>query len=86
MEELDFGDLENLDRTPFKLIGIVQMLLMGGINHRPKVQYTYSQIDEILEDTLENGDVVELLEYLIGELEKSSFFKNLQRTPSKKKK
>lgn len=83
MENLDFSELANLERTPFKIIGILEILLMGGLNHDRKVKYTIDIVAEIVEDTMDNGDISELLGDLMVELEKSSFFKNLQKTKGK---
>lgn len=83
MEELDFSELANLERTPFKIIGILETLLMGGLNHDRKVRITIDTVSDIIEDTMDNGDISELLGDLMVELEKSSFFKNLQKTQVK---
>ena len=78
MEDLDLGILSELDEKPFKIVGMTLTLLMGAMNYRPKIQYDEEQAYEVLESISDEGNMVELLEFLIGELEKSSFFKNLQ--------
>lgn len=78
MEDLDLGVLEEIERTPFKLIPLMEQLLIGGLNHNPKMPVTGDVVYDILEDVVENGDVSKFLEDLMVELEKSSFFKNLQ--------
>ena len=85
MESLNFEELDNLEKTPFKIIGIVEQLLMGGLNHNPRKIYTDEMVYEIVEQEMENGNIVDMLGDLMGELEKSSFFKNLQKEPKKKK-
>lgn len=86
MEDLNLGEMDTLDQTPFRLIGIVQTLLLGALNHNPKEIYNEIQVDEILEDIVENGSIVETLEGLIALLQESSFFKSLQEKPKTVKK
>ena len=80
MEDLDLGELEELERKPFKMISITQTLLLGALNNHPSVKYSDKEVSEIFENQVEGGSIVELLESLIELLQESSFFKNLQQT------
>lgn len=87
MEELDLSELEELDSKPFKMIKIGEILLMGALNYDPKRIYDDIKVSNILEEQMESGNIIVLLEGLISLLQDSSFFKNLQQeTPKKKKK
>lgn len=83
MEDVNLGDLENLDQTPFRLVGILQGLLLGALNSDPKVYYTPNQVDEILENIIEDeeSNLADTLEGLVELLQESSFFKSLQARP-----
>lgn len=83
MEDVNLGDLEGLEQTPFRLVGILQGLLLGALNNDPKVYYTPIQVDEILENIIEDEDsnLAETLEGLVELLKESSFFKSLQARP-----
>lgn len=83
MEELDLSELSKLDRKPFKMVGIAQILLIGALNHNPKVIFDDIKVMEILEVKSNEGKLFELLEKLIELLQESSFFKNLQESPQK---
>lgn len=87
MEELDLGELAELERKPFKMISIGETLLLGALNYNPKVKYTPQMVSEIMEEEVNNGNMVELIGNLVELLQESSFFKNLQKTnvPKKKK-
>lgn len=86
MEELDLGELSSLDTKPFKMIGICEILLHGALNYDSKNKYDEELVEDILEKTMEEGKLFELLEHLIVLLEESSFFKNLQGEKVTKKK
>lgn len=79
MEELNLGELESLERTPFKILGILETLLLGAINHNPKVKYTQNDVVKYLDSNMEDINLIELLEKLTTLLEKSSFFQSLQK-------
>ena len=85
MEELDLGDLNNLEAKPFKIVGVTKLLLAGCMNHNPKVVYDEEAVYEVLDEVSEEGKLMELVELLMEELQKSSFFKNLQEKPQPKK-
>lgn len=85
MEDFDMGELENLDRKPFKMIGITKTLLMGAFNNNPHINVTYTEVDEFLEEYIVDNNIADLLEELINLLQDSSFFKSLQKKTKKKK-
>lgn len=86
MTELDFGSLEDMGNKPFAIAPLCQMMVLGGVNHNPKRKpFGESDVAEALEVFLEeDGNIVELFEGLMEELEKSSFFKSLQKTNEEK--
>jgi len=86
MEEFDINDLSILDRKPFKLIGVLEELLMGALNNSPNTVYNKEDILVYIEEEMENGGISELLTGLVDQLEKSNFFKNLQKSDKKPKK
>lgn len=78
MEELDLMELQTLEQTPFKILGVTETLLRGALNHNPNKKFNNNEVVEILEEVMEEGELMELLELLLEELQESSFFKNLQ--------
>lgn len=84
MEELDLTVLDKLDKTPFKILGVVEELLMGAVNNSPHRKIQLEEVQEFLEVFIAEGDLVELLTDLVTLLEESSFFKSLQKKESKK--
>lgn len=86
MEDFDLSELEELETKPFKMIKVSQSLLSGALNYDPKRFYDDNKVLEILENEVENGDIMQLLENLVELLQNSSFFKNLQQEKPKKKK
>jgi hypothetical protein len=81
MADLDFEVLQNMDKRPFLIAPFTQTLVLGGVNHNPKRKpISPFDVAEALEAFLnEDGDITELFQDLMGELEKSSFFKSLQK-------
>lgn len=79
MQELDLGELEQIESKPFKMIGFTEELLLGAINNTPTKKITVKTVSEIVEEKMEQGELMELMEDLIKLLEESSFFKNLQK-------
>ena len=78
MEELDLMELQTLEQTPFKIIGVTETLMRGALNHNPSKRYDNKEVVAIIEQIMDDGELMELLEFLLEELQKSSFFKNLQ--------
>lgn len=78
MEDLDLDEMATLESTPFKLIGVLETLLLGAVNHNPKVVVTPNQVAEYMNDNYEDIDIMELMNNLMEKLEESSFFQNLQ--------
>lgn len=83
MEELDPKALQTLDSAPFKIVGIVETLLRGALNHNPNKKFSNDDVVEIIEEVMKESRLLELLEFLLDELQKSSFFKNLQEQQPK---
>lgn len=80
MRELDMSIMQELDRKPFMVLDMVETLLMGAVNHNPKVKYNIYDVQDAIEDFMEEGSLPELLEYLMTILQDSNFFKSLQKT------
>lgn len=85
MGDIDFGELEDLDRKPFKMFQVTAQLLYGALKSSKKRNVTMDDIDKILEDYTESDDksVPELFSELMKELENSGFFKSLQKLQEK---
>lgn len=83
MKDFNVKDLTTLESQPFKIISVTEELLIGALNNNPKVRVYEEDIEEYLEQTLEDGTLMELLETLIQLLEESSFFKALQKKETK---
>lgn len=80
MTDLDFSSMQGMESKPFAIAPMCHMLVLGGVNHNPKARkYSAEDVSEALELFLEDGDIVELFEGLMEELEKSNFFKSLQK-------
>jgi len=88
MEEFDIGALEEIENKPFKMAGIAKDLLYGAVNNSPLCRFTELEVSEFLEDYIKTESLIELTETLMEELQKSDFFKSLQKTtkPVKAKK
>lgn len=87
MEEFDIDALQTLDKTPFKIIPVVEMLLLGALNSNPRTRVSLVEVDEFLDEFISgDGSLSELTEELINLLQESNFFKSLQKMPTKKAK
>lgn len=86
MEDFNFSELEEVQHKPFKLISATSQLLLGALNHNRDEYYSQDNVDELLENLLEETSIADLLNDLVNLLQDSSFFKNLQKSPKKKKK
>lgn len=84
MEDFDMGDVSDIDKHPFKVIRLTEELLYGAVNNSPKVKFTKEDVAIFLEEYAETNPMLDLLTELMGELENSSFFKNLQETTPQK--
>lgn len=78
MEDLNVADIGNLEKNPFKVIKINEILLLGALNHNPKEVFGRDVVSKYLEDRMDDGTFFEVSEKLMELLEKSSFFQNLQ--------
>lgn len=80
MEDFDISVLGDIQTKPFKMVGLIETLMMGAVNYNPKVRISREDVQKYLEEFMdEDGDITTLLEELMGLLEKSSFFKSLQK-------
>jgi len=79
MEDFDISELANLEKTPFKIFGIAETMLIGALNHDRKVIYTEDQVADYLAELAIEGELFTLVEGLITLLEASEFFKGLTR-------
>jgi len=70
---------DEVNEKPFAIIDALEVLLMGAINNDKKVKYTLEDVDTILEDISNKGELPELLEQLMELLQESGFFKGLQK-------
>lgn len=84
MSDLDFSVLQTIEEKPFQIISVLEELIYGASNNDPKVKFSREQVSNFIESYIEEGnDLMELLETLFELLEKSSFFKSLQKGQSK---
>ena len=83
MQDFDIKALDEIESKPFKIVPMLETLLMGAVNSNPKVKFTSNDVQEFLEIYVENESITELLEVLMGSLQESSFFKSLQKNPQK---
>jgi hypothetical protein len=83
MQDFDLKELADIEAKPFKIIGIVESLLIGAVNHDAKVKFSEQKVELFLEEYMVEGSITELLETLMKMLEDSYFFKSLQKTTQK---
>lgn len=81
MEELDMSAMQEMDKKPFKLVGVLSIMLCGALNHdRKKKTYNIEDCEELIAKYVdEDGSLMELFTNLTGLLESSGFFKSLQK-------
>jgi hypothetical protein len=84
MGEFSLDALQHLESKPFKMIPVVEMLLLGAINNNPKVKFKEEDVSEFLEEYIVNESIADLLEKLMDLLQESNFFKSLQKTTPEK--
>lgn len=87
MTDFNLKDIELMESKPFMVVPMAELLLLGALNHNPKVFIPMSMVDEFLEEYISENSINDLLAELMGLLQDSSFFKSLQKTnaPVKKK-
>lgn len=78
MRDFDLTALDMVETRPFVLIDVAGQLLLGALNFDKKNSYSEGDVEYILEEYIENGSIVELVEQLVNELQESGFFKSLQ--------
>lgn len=83
MSDLSISDMTELEEYPFKIITTAEKLLYGGLNHSSKFKVTRDQVSQFLEHLIEDEEqsLPDFLGDLMAELEKSGFFKHLQKNP-----
>lgn len=81
MEDLDMGVMQEIDKKPFKLVGVLSTLLCGAMNHdRKKKVYTTDDCEDLIAKYVEDGGSLgDLFTDLTSLLESSGFFKSLQK-------
>lgn len=79
MEEFDIGELSDIEKKPFKIISMVEILLLGALNHNPKIKISKEEISTFLEDYIIENPINVLMEELMIKLQESNFFKSLQK-------
>lgn len=84
MRDFDMGVLQTIETKPFEIIPLLEALLLGAMNNDSKKKFSIIQVDEFLEEYMETESMMELLNFLMEQLQESSFFKSLQKeTPAK---
>lgn len=84
LEDFNISELADIESHPFKSIRLTEELLFGAVNHDRKSKYTREDVASFLEEYSETASMFDLLTELMGLLEDSSFFKNLQETSTAK--
>lgn len=79
MKDFDLSELFELESKPFKILSVAGQLLLGAANNNKTVKITPLEIDNYIEAAFNEDRLGELVEFLVGELENSSFFKGLQK-------
>ena len=79
MRDFDMGVLQTIETKPFEIIPLLEALLLGAMNNDPKKKFSIIQVDEFLEEYMETESMMELLNFLMEQLQESSFFKSLQK-------
>lgn len=83
MQELDMGELQELERKPFKILNAAELLLLGAVNHNPAKKFSIGDVQAFLEKFIVDGSISDLLEELMNSLQESNFFKSLQKNMPK---
>lgn len=79
MGEFDTSVLEDMQVKPFKVFGMLEILMNGAINNNPKNFVPIEDVQEFLEIYIEENDMADLLDELLVLLQDSRFFKALQK-------
>lgn len=79
MENFDLSELLELETKPFKILNVASQLLLGAANNNKSVKVTPIEVDNYIETAFEEDKLGEIVNFLVDELEKSSFFKGLQK-------
>lgn len=83
MEDFDLSAIETIEAKPFKIIPLLETLLLGAVNCDPKQKFTVIDVQNFIEIFVEEGSITDLLEELMTLLQDSRFFKSLQKTTKK---
>lgn len=84
MQGFNLKELDEIETQPFKIINVVETLLVGALNCDQKEKFSLMDADAFLEEYIEENSLPELLDNLMSELQASSFFKSLQKETEKK--
>ena len=80
MQEFSPSEFEKIEKSPFKIIPLIEMLMMGALNSNPRIKFKEEDVQDFLEAYAVDNNVSTLLTDLMSLLEDSSFFKSLQKT------
>jgi len=85
MQDFDLLAIEDAETKPFKIIPLLETMLLGALNNDKEYTTNIVLVEEFLENYVIEGDISELLKSLMELLEQSSFFKSLQKNNQGKK-
>lgn len=85
MQDLNFGELNELEHKPFKMIAFTEQLVLGLLKSDPKRNVTQADVEKVMKEYEEDEEkgIPTLFGDLMEELEKSRFFKSLQKMQEK---
>lgn len=86
MTDFEISVFAEVEDKPFKIIPLLEMLLLGALNSNSKVIVDIVDVQEFLEEFVEDGEIGSLLEDLMQLLQDCNFFKSLQKKTKKVKK
>lgn len=80
MGEFDLKGIEEMENKPFKIVPMLQILLMGAVNSSVKQKFSLGDVQAFIEKYMdEEESITDLLETLMTLLQESHFFKSLQK-------
>ena len=79
MGDFDLSALADMESKPFKVIPLIETLLLGAVNNNPKVKFSILDVQRFIEAYIEDGSLQDLLAELMKLLQESRFFKSLQK-------
>lgn len=78
IKDFKMSEIAQLQDCPFMLIDVTETLLFGAVNNSRKAQFSRGDVAEALEEFANENSLPKLFEDLMGLLEESDFFKQLQ--------